>query len=61
MKGKKGHRKLNKQGRKKWFKKFFFSKEDSSSSGEDSDNEEEINGMVLFMAKHNKKEASDKE
>ena len=60
-KGKKGLRKFNKQGKKKWFKKSFFSKEDSSSSDEDSDNEEEINRRVLFMAKHNKQEASNEE
>eukprot|EP00253_Pinus_taeda_P034179 PITA_34179 len=60
-KGKQGPRKYNKQGMKKWFKKSFFSKEDNSSSDEDSDNEEEINGRVLFMAKHNKQDASDKE
>ena len=39
-KGKKGPRKFNKQGMKKWCKKGFFSKEDSSSSEEDNDNEE---------------------
>ena len=31
-KGKKGPRKFNKQGKKKWFKKSIFSKEDSFSS-----------------------------
>ena len=60
-KGKKSPKKFKKQGKQKWFKKSFFSKEDSSSSEEDSDNEEEFNGRVLFMAKHNKKEALDEE
>eukprot|EP00253_Pinus_taeda_P013415 PITA_13415 len=59
--GKKGPRKFNKQGKKKWFKKSFFTKEDSSLFEEDSDNEEEFNGRVLFMAKHNKQEAPDEE
>jgi len=61
MNGKKGPRKFNKQGKKKWFKKSFFTKEDSSSFEEDSDNEEEFNERVLFMAKHNKQEAPDEE
>ena len=61
MKGKKGLRKFNKQGKKKWFKKIFFTKEDSSSSEEDNDNKEEFNGRVLFMAKHNKQEISNNE
>lgn len=52
--GKKGPRKLNKKGNKKWFQKSFFTKEDSSSSEEDSDNEEEFNKRVFFMAKQNK-------
>ena len=54
-KGKKGLRKFNKQGKKKWFKKSFFSKEYISSSDEDNDNKEEINERVFSMAKHNKK------
>eukprot|EP00253_Pinus_taeda_P031072 PITA_31072 len=60
-KGKKSPNKFNKQDKKKWFKKSSFSKEDSSSFEEDIDNEEEFNGRVLFMAKHNKQEAPDKE
>ena len=60
-KGKKSPSKFNMQGKNKWFKKSFFSKENRSSSEEDSDNEEQFNGRVLFMAKHNKKEALDEE
>lgn len=58
--GKKGPRKFNKQGKKKWFKKSFYTKEDSSSSKEDNDNEKEFNERVFFMSKHNKQEAPDK-
>jgi len=61
LKGKKGFKKFNKQGKKKGFKRNFLSKEDSSPSDEDSDSEEEANERVLFMAKHNKQEVSNNE
>jgi len=60
LKGNKGPRKFNKQGKNKWFQKSFFCKEYGSLSDEDNDDEEEINESVLFMDKHNKKEASEK-
>ena len=50
LKGKKGFKKFNKQGKKKGFKRNFLSKEDNSSSDEDNDSEEEANERVLFMA-----------